>query len=419
MNTSAYAMTFSVRSKLLGFSSVGHCLELYDHTIYGVMLPFLAIYFFPAADPITSLFFAFLSFTLGFIIAPMGALFWGWYSDKFGRLSMLRVTMLIMAVPSLGIALLPTYEHIGVCAPVFLILFRMMQSISASGEIIGAKIFVMESLGQNENGFASGVVTAIGALGVLLAMGMGYLCTFYQDIENFWRIPFLVGSSLFIIGQFIRRRLADKFLSIQKNENTLPTLKGTFGILKSHPMSSLIVLSLGAILGIMSYTLHAFINPYLIQQGISKSLVYQYSIIGLICTMLAAIVAGYYADKNKKIYENLFVIMFMYSLLAMLFFIFIQRGGWQTLICYMGFAGLLGAYACLSGIVMYHVFVPQIRCRGILFNYALGCATFGSLTPLTLNFLSGIHAYLPGVALTFCGFFFLFVTKRCVAKGAA
>jgi len=407
---------FNSRAKLFTFACVGHCLELYDHTLYAVMLPFLALYFFPGSHT-TQLLFAFLSFAFVLIIAPIGSLFWGWYSDKYGRLAMLRATMLIMALPALGIALLPTYDAVGLFAPFLLILLRMMQSISASGEIMGAKIFIMESLSQKEHGFASGVITAVGGLGVLLAMGMGYLCSRYQTIEYFWRIPFLMGSILFIVGQLIRKRLKDNFLLMKKAADfnkEAPRLKQTFLILKNHPASSAIVLVLGAILGIMSYTMHAFINPYLIQQSISQATVYQYSILGLICTMVTALWAGYAVDKYKQVYRDLVKNIRLYALMSIPLFILIQQGGWKTMLAYMGFSGFLGAYSCLSGIIMYTVFPPEIRGRGVLFNYALGCATFGALTPLTLNYTSTFHPYLPGGAIAFCAIVCLIVLQKAV-----
>lgn len=415
-----YPTSFHSRNRLFAFAAVGHGLELYDHTIYGAMIPFLASRFFPADDPFTSLFLAFLSFTLAFIISPMGSLFWGWYSDKFGRLPMLRSTMLIMALPALGIAMLPTYDTIGWWAPVCLVLFRMMQTMSASGEIIGARIFVMESFDQNQNGLASGLTTAIGAVGVLLAMGMGYLCTCFQEWDNVWRVPFLLGSGLFIAGQLIRNRLAETSLVLE-NEPPLvaqfsPNIKETFTIVKQHPASSWIVFSLGALLGIMSYTLHAFMNPYLIYHDFSKTAVYQYSIIGLVCTMVFAILSGYCADQSRRVQRLLLAVMVAYSVSCVPLFGMISMGGWHTLIAYATLAGLLGAYVCLSGVVMYRAFLPPIRCRGILFNYALGCATFGSLTPLTLNTLSQCHPDLPGVALAIVGALFLWIVQKCLAE---
>jgi MFS transporter, MHS family, proline/betaine transporter len=92
--------------KILSIASIGNCLELYDFTLYGIMLPFLAMRFFPTDSQTLSMFIGFVSFAISFIIAPIGSIFWGWYGDRFGRLLLLRTSMIIMAIPSLGIALI-------------------------------------------------------------------------------------------------------------------------------------------------------------------------------------------------------------------------------------------------------------------------------------------------------------------------
>jgi len=386
--------------KVLTFASIGNSLELYDFSLYGIMLPFLAPLFFPAESPLMSLFIAWLSFAITFCIAPVGSIFWGWYGDKFGRVPMLRLSLITMAVPSLGIALLPTYDTIGLFAPAILIILRIMQGVSASGEIMGAKIFAMEALGARNHGLCSGIISCAGAFGVLLAMSMAYATSTHETIENFWRIPFFIGSCLFVVARLWRTYLAKAFTSQQRSTFEQPVHQELFAIITNQPYSSIIVFMLGALLGILTYSMHAFLNPFLVQQGVEATEVYQFSIYGLISTMAFAILTGIYLDNGKNLKHTNRVIITLIALLAFPLFILIQYGGLFTLLSYLILAGLLGMYACSAAVIMYRSFAPTIRCRGVMFNYAMGCAIFGGLTPLLLNIAVGFNPLLPGLIVS-------------------
>jgi MFS family permease len=401
--------------KILSIASIGNCLELYDFTLYGIMLPFLAMRFFPTDSQTLSMFIGFVSFAISFIIAPIGSIFWGWYGDRFGRLLLLRTSMIIMAIPSLGIALLPDYQAIGIFAPILLILLRIMQGISASGEVMGAKIFAMELLGAKFYGTCSGVISSAGALGVLMAMSMGYIVASNKEITDLWRFPFLIGSLLFVVAYLIRINYSR---SIKKDPNTdfeKAKIGELFKIIKEHNYPSLIVFILGAMLGILSYTMHAFINPFLIQQGLPSELVYQFSICGLVATMITTVLTGFYMDKyTTSLFTVVKTNIFWASIMTLLFYILLLQGGFFTLIGYIVLGGILGIYACISAVLMYRLFLPDIRCRGILFSYAMGCAIFGGITPLTLSTIGNIHPILPGIAVFICGMIILIIFNRSI-----
>ena len=399
--------------KILSIASIGNCLELYDFTLYGIMLPFLAMKFFPTDSQILSMFIAFASFAISFIIAPLGAIFWGWYGDKFGRVLMLRSSMMIMAIPSLGIALLPDYQTIGIIAPLLFILLRIMQGISASGEVMGAKIFAMELLGSKSYGTCSGVISSAGALGVLLAMGMGYIVATNAEITYLWRLPFLIGSLLFVIAYLIRANYTRSMHNDQNNN--FAKVSGLFEIIKQHNYPSLIVFILGAMLGILSYTMHAFINPFLIHQGFNMGMVYQFSICGLVATMITALFTGLYMDKiTTPLFTVVKANIFWTSIMTLLFYIILLQGGYFTLFGYIALGGILGIYACISAVLMYRLFLPDIRCRGILFSYAMGCAIFGGLTPLLLTVIGNIHPVLPGIIVSISGIIILIIFNKSI-----
>jgi MFS family permease len=412
----------SHKYKILTLTSLGHIMELYDFILYGVMLSFLAKAFLPDHDPNFSMFLASLSFAITFLITPIGSIFWGWYGDKFGRISMLNISMILMAIPSISIALLPTYKTIGILAPIILIFLRIMQGISASGEIIGAKIFAMEAIGDASHGLSSGIITAAGAIGILLAMYMGYL-TSTSSLEYFWRIPFILGSVLFIFATMIRKNLSaqmkihhDKLPNKEENQS----ISAIIDITKNNPHASLIVFVLGAMLGILSYTLHVFINPFLIKLGFDAAVVFKHSLIGYSATIVGAILAGIYVDKycniNELFLRSLKGIVLAVTLLFLPLFLLILLGSYCSIIGFFVLDFLLGSYATISAIMMYKAFPKDVRCRGVLMNYAFGCGVFGGITPLILGILGDINIYLPAFAVTICFFVIYFVLKWSLRK---
>ncbi len=390
-------ISFSKKSKILFFASIGNALELYDYTLYAVMIPFLAPLFFPTGSDSMSLIFGYLSFAIAFIFAPVGSVFWGWYGDRYGRIGMLKLSMIMMAIPSLAIACLPTYATIGWAAPAILILLRVVQGVSASGEIKGSKIFAMEHLGSKYYGISSGIVSAAGGVGVMMAMIMAYLTTQYSSIEYFWRIPFLIGSFLYVVGVVIRSLLNEskEFKNAQKDVKPISELKN---ILMDNMSATKIAFVLGGLLGVVSYMMHAFMPPFMSALGFEKSVAYQFSILALIATAVTSVVTGYYSKKNFSSWTVRS--MDLIIVLTPIYFLLIPFGGLFTTVSYLGLGSNLGIFACMSSIVMFCVFPTHIRCRGVLFNYAVGVGLCGGVTPLLLKMLSGVHFILPAITVS-------------------
>jgi MHS family proline/betaine transporter-like MFS transporter len=392
--------------KLFFYAGLGHMLELYDYTLYAVMLPILSPAFFPADDPSVSIIRGMLSLSVAFFVASIGSIFWGWYGDKFGRLRMLQASILFMALPSLIISLLPDYHQIGIIAPSILIFCRIAQGISASAEIKGAKIFVMEHLGDKQLGITSGYITFSGAIGVAFAMLMGLLVSKYHHHDNLWRAPFLFGSILGIVGILIRKNLTESklFLDLVKEKKstniaTLPT------IIREFRSQAFIVLILGGFIGVISYNMHAFMNPFITSIGYSKDFAFAMGIMALLCSALAALFTGIYIDKKNNSYNIITKNAFYCTLLFLpCFALILSHKIIFCIIAYIIMGSLIGINAASCSVVMYKLFPVHIRCRGILLCYTLGVSIFGGITPFTLVLLSRINPYAPAIMLTLFAF---------------
>lgn len=386
--------------KILFFACVGHFLELYDYTAYVVMLSIISPLFFPAASQDASLNIGMILFAASLLIGPIGAWFWGHYGDRQGRLPLLRRSIMLMALPSLVIACLPVYQEIGIISPIILVLARLVQTFSASGEVNGSKIFAMEHLSRDHQGKISGILSAAGALGVLFAMAMATILVKY---ELSWRLPFFIGSSLALVGIFLRRKVAEstefKELLSKVKKETLPATN-TLTMLKQQKPQVIIVVVMAAMLGVLSYMMHGFMSQFLVQLGQSKSTAYQMSTLALASCGVFSIITGIVVDYKKTsspIMKGLFLACIV--LVPFSFYLIINGNEALLQLAMIILGMLLGISATTSAVVQYRLFTPADRCRGVMISYSWGMAIFGGLTPITLKLLTNYSNYMPAIAV--------------------
>lgn len=188
-------------------------LEWYDFYLYATMASIVfAKVFFDTSDPGTAAMQAFATFAIGFIARPIGGIFFGYFGDKFGRKKMLFVTFLLMGVCTTAIGLIPTYDTIGIWAPILLVLFRIVQGLGAGAEFAGAAITSYEHASEEKRG-SQGAWPALGLnLGLLLSSLTVFLLTLNGDeflINGGWRIPFILSFVLVLVGLWVRKSLPE------------------------------------------------------------------------------------------------------------------------------------------------------------------------------------------------------------------
>jgi MHS family proline/betaine transporter-like MFS transporter len=379
-------MSKSYRIPLL--CSLGNMLELYDYTLYGILLVTLSQVFFPHDNLHVSHMLAMASFGLSFLVAPFGAMIWGRVGDLLGRKTMLVRSLLLMAVPSFLIACLPTYAMIGWLAPCLLFLCRVMQVISASGELKGAKIFAMEHMGEGMWGRVSGMISASVALGVALAMTMGWLVVHFKDAsEHIWRLPFFLSCLLAVMGMIIRSKMKES-PAFEEQKKAAPFVQAPFvqdywALTTRYGRECFLVFLLGGFLGTLSYTMFAFMHYLLTQRlMLPANLVFALAMLGLLGTAIAAIGVGVLVDKKGgRIMMCITLLLAACGGLPAMALIATKSGG-ALMVAHGILGGLLGAYGAVSTVVMAQLFPSAVRCRGVMFYYAVGVAIFGGMTPL-------------------------------------
>ncbi|QNP66423.1 MFS transporter [Streptomyces genisteinicus] len=208
--------------RIVGASLIGTTIEWYDFFLYGsaAALVFNTL-FFPSADPLVGTLIAFVTYAIGFAARPLGGIVFGHYGDKIGRKKLLVLSLLMMGGATFAMGLLPTYDTIGVWAPVLLTLLRLVQGFALGGEWGGAVLIVSEHGGDKHRGFWASWPQAGAPGGNLLATGVLALLASVQSEADFqawgWRIPFLLSGLLVVIGLWIRVSVSESpvFLEAQ------------------------------------------------------------------------------------------------------------------------------------------------------------------------------------------------------------
>lgn len=211
----------AVRRTLLG-GVIGSFVEFYEFSVYAVLATTLAVVFFPATDPTTALLSTLAVFAVAFFARPLGGFVWGAVGDRIGRKRTLALTVILMAVATTLMGLLPGYAAVGVLAPALLIVLRFLQGFSAGGEISGAVSFVAEHSPDHRRGLYVGMISVGSVVGTLLGSllpGILLLTLSPADMQSWgWRIPLVVALPLGVIGLYIRRRLDETphFLALRE-----------------------------------------------------------------------------------------------------------------------------------------------------------------------------------------------------------
>lgn len=181
---------------------LGNILYHFDRALFSLLIPFLAPLFFPHIDPLYALIAMFIISPLEAFVKPLGALVFGYWGDKIGRRKILSITMMGMAIKTAFMGFLPTYEQIGIYAPLLLAFVRLTIGFFSAGETTGGAIFLLEKSEQKKRNFISSLFDASGILGILLASSAIY---FFHSYPHFWRILFWIGGGIGVIGWMFRK----------------------------------------------------------------------------------------------------------------------------------------------------------------------------------------------------------------------
>lgn len=385
MNTTVQQHSSRSRAMTITAGVAGNILEWYDFAIYGFFAPVLGKLFFPAEDPTTSLIASFGAFAAGFLMRPVGGALFGYIGDRVGRKRALNLSVLLMAVPTFLIGLIPTHAQIGMGAAVILVFLRMLQGLSVGGEYTSSIVYLAESAPEGKRGLftSTSMMGAIG--GILLGSFLGSIITGMlteAQLQSWgWRIPFLFGILAAGIGYLIRRHMPETLSEQEEKENPLRTLRRNW--VQVVQVSGLNMLS-----AIFFYALFVFVVTWLVDYvEESRTLALRLNSVSLLIFMVAILFFAHLSDrigrKRLIIPGAVAIILFGYPL----FWLMHHHDETMILAGEIGLAVLAAAYMAPIPATLTEMFPKNIRVSAVSVGYNLAYAIFGGTVPMVAVWL--------------------------------
>jgi len=375
-------------------TGIGNAMEWFDFGLYSYLAVILGQNFFSSVenDQLKTI-FTFATFAIAFLLRPVGGIIFGIIGDKYGRKVVLTTTIIMMAFSTLFIGLLPTYEQIGIWAPILLLLGRVLQGFSTGGEYAGAMVYVAESSpDRKRNTLGSGL--EIGTLSGYIAASVitGLLFFFLNDDQMAswgWRIPFILGLFLGVFGFYLRRKLEES--PVYENEIATKSKRDTIGfltIIRYYYKDIIVCFVAVAFFNCTNYMVTSYMPSYL-QQIVKLDSTTVSVIITLVMAVMIplALMFGRIADKigEKKVFligliGTAVLSIFAFSLFQSTSIIYVIVG-----IFILGF--FLSTYEATMPGSLPTMFYTHIRYRTLAVTFNVSVSLFGGTTPLIASSL--------------------------------
>ncbi|MDP3670251.1 MAG: MFS transporter [Telluria sp.] len=371
---------------------IGNFVEWFDYASYGYLAVVITKVFFPDSSPVSGLLATFGVFALSFIVRPLGGVIWGHYGDKFGRKRALSLSIIIMSLATFLIAFLPTYAQIGLWAPVLLLVVRIVQGFSASGEYAGASAFLAEYAPDHQRGFYTSIVPASTAAGLLLGsmlVTIMHSVLTLEQMESFgWRLPFLLAAPMGLVGRYIRLRLEDspKFKELEQSHHVeqAPVMQ----MLRKHKRAFVIALGATMLNAVGFYTILSYMPTYLsVELHVSESDSFLATSIALAAYIGLIFLMGKLSDRfGRKTMLVAASLVFM-ALTVPLFSYLGTVGLLGMIVIQIVFGAMLtmndGTLPCFLS----EIFPTNIRYSGFALSFNLANAVFGGTAPFVATWL--------------------------------
>lgn len=370
------------RLKAIIGGSIGNLVEWYDWYAYSAFSLYFSGAFFPESNPTAQLLNTAGIFAVGFLMRPIGGWLFGGIADRIGRKRAMTLSVLLMSFGSLLIALTPSYQTIGVLAPILLLLARLLQGLSVGGEYGVSATYLSEMASENRRGFYSSFqyVTLVG--GQLIALGIQlllqkWILTEEQLLDWGWRIPFVIGAILAVVALYLRRNLHEtEAFEVQKQKKSN---KGTITALLQHPKAILTVvgLTLGGTLAFYTYT--NYMQKFLVNTvGLTKDLSTLISFVSLLIFVILQPLFGALSDRiGRKPLLISFGILGTIFTVPLLTALSHTQSAWVSFFLLMAGLIIVSGYTSINAIVKAELFPAEVRALGVGLPYALTVALFG------------------------------------------
>jgi MHS family proline/betaine transporter-like MFS transporter len=368
-------------------SMTGNLFEWYDFALFGYFAPIIGKLFFPSFDPISQLLSAYGAFAAGYLARPLGGILFGYIGDRQGRKKALVLTILLMAIPTVLIGILPTYAQIGGTASAILIFLRLLQGLSMGGNYGGSITFTTEHSDPKHRGLVGSFTVTSCLMGLMLGSATAALfSSILSDVQMEswgWRLPFLVGILICIVGYYLRRRVAESPMYEQAQQDGQLT-KNPLREVFSHYAGNLFTLVLVVMLHDLSfYILFMYMTTHLTEfLHLSKSMAFTINTVNMLFVSLITMGSAWLSDLyGRKIVMGSAAVLFIIGTLPLMsiinqtdqpIYIFLA----QTLMA-IGVGGYFGPLPAL----MVETFPTAVRNSAVSLTTNISGPLFGGTAP--------------------------------------
>jgi MHS family proline/betaine transporter-like MFS transporter len=365
---------------------IGNLLEWYDFAIYGYFAATIGRVFFPAQDPVAQVLSAFGIFALGYLMRPLGGMVVGHIGDRHGRRAALTFSISAMAVPTFLVGVLPGHATLGVAAPILLTLLRMIQGLSVGGEATMSMIFLVERAPPGRRGLVGSMASLAANGGFLMGSAIGALFAALLPAEALaewgWRVPFLLGLLVGIVGWWIRRMLEED-PPVKR-----PTTSPLVDTLRNHGRLVARVAGVAIFNAVGFYLMFLYIVTWLQGvDGVSPARALEINTVSMVALLPVMVAAGWLSDRVGR--RPLMFGALILGFVGALPFLWLMHHPDPVLMLAGQLAFVVPAGICLGVMpaVLTEAVPAGVRCTAVSLGYNIAFGIIGGLTPLTAAWL--------------------------------
>ncbi|MFT9315854.1 MAG: glycine betaine/L-proline transporter ProP [Acetobacter orientalis] len=381
--------------RAVGAAALGNAMEWFDFGVYGYIAVTLGRVFFPSGDAAAQLLATFATFTVAFLVRPIGGAVFGPLGDKYGRQKVLAFTMVLMALGTFSIGLIPSYASIGLGAPVLLLLARLVQGFSTGGEYGGAATFIAEYSTDRKRGLMGSwlefgtLAGYVAGAGTVTALQLSL--TEAQMLAWGWRIPFMIAGPLGLLGLYMRMKLEETPAfqayaeQAEKNEHDKPGWKDLFAV---HWPQLLKCVGLVLVFNVTDYMLLTYMPSYLsVTLGYPESKGLLLIILVMLVMMPLNIVGGLFSDRlgRRPMIIGACLALLLLSIPSLL--LVQSQNDWLIFLGLMLLGLALVCFTSSMPATLPALFYTPVRYTALSLAFNVSVSLFGGTTPLITAWL--------------------------------
>ena len=414
------------RQRTIAAGVIGNMLEWYDFSIYGFFAAHIGKAFFHSADPVSQVLSAFGVFAVGFLVRPLGSIWIGYVGDRYGRTTALTISVTGMAVPTVLIGVLPGYETLGVMAPILLTLLRMLQGLAVGGEAAIAGVFLVESATPQRRGLVGALGGVGNGLGIQLGSITAAVTAGMMSADALttwgWRIPFVLGLLVGVIGFLLRRNLQES------TEARAAAAPSPLAETMRHHLPTVL-----RIAGLVTFNAVAFQLAFLYivhwletVDGIAPAHALKINTYSMLLTTPISLAAGWACDYISR--KNILLVATGLGFVCAVPLFMLMHNNSMALIMLgqFGFAIVIGLAFGVMPALTVETTPLEVRCTALAVGCSIGYSIFGGLVPLTATWLiyrtaddySPAYLIMVAAAISFIACLFHRETYRGLKFGA-